>query len=102
MRIYLNLFEEYTGEKHKSVEEIKLSNVSQLLNEIYGEVERNKFIRKLTAYFDEFDYDFEKGRLPTLNYFNRVAGRYFYEECNQLFYDKTYSDKKEDEDEIPF
>ena len=104
MRIYLNLYEEHAGEEHKSIEENTLSDVSQLLNEIYEEVEKDKFTSKLTAYFDEFDYDFEKGRLPTLNYFNRVAGRYFFEECNHLFYDRTFGDNRDrrDNEEIPF
>lgn len=99
MRIYLNLYEKHADEKHKSINSNILSDVRQLLNEIYKEVDKDIFIGKLTAYFDEFNYDFKKGRLPTLNYFNKVAGRYFFEECNQLFYDRTVTDK---EDEIPF
>ncbi len=84
MRIFLEMYKKYTGEKHKPIKPETLDKVTNLIGEIKCEVEDEIFIEKLNKYFGEFDYS--DGKYPTLNYFNKVAGRYFFEDCNHVFY----------------
>ena len=89
MSIFLQLYENMTGEKHKAVKEDIYYQVEELMNDISYQVEEHIIEQQLYKYFDEFNYS--EGDYPTLYYFDKVAGRYFFEYCREVFHDRAFN-----------
>ena len=89
MSIFLRQYENMTGEKHKAVKEDIYYRVEELMNDISYQVEEHIIEQQLYKYFDEFDYS--EGDYPTLYYFDKVAGRYFFEHCREVFHDRAFN-----------
>ena len=71
MAIFLNLYEQYTGERHKAIDRNKFYKAEEVLNYIY----RNRSKQQLIASLKDIFVDCKNK--PTLNYFLTVAPRYF-------------------------
>ena len=83
MSIFLEMYQNTTGEQHKAIPRGNWEEVNQLMKDISTEVDHSDITKIISAYFDDFTF---KDDMPTLNYFNRVAVRYFGEYCRELFY----------------